>query len=195
MKLHDQKVLVLNSDYSPFSIISWRTAFVKLFSGNVYCVSYYEDFVVDSKMRKHAIPAVLVLKDYINISSKKSPFTKKNIFLRDEYTCQYCSYKFKPPYLQIDHIIPKSKSHLLPPNIKLNSYENLTTSCAYCNSKKADRTPEQAGMQLLSVPKSINRSQKIVLEIKSRPIPKEWNLFLKVEDDSQTNKETVCTSK
>ena len=161
----------------------------------MYCVQYYDDSVKDSRGNLWKIPAVLVLKEFINLANKKCPVSRKNILIRDKNKCQYCDYQFKSSYLQIDHVIPKSKPEKLPSHIKINDFENLVAACHYCNSKKADRTPEQAGMKLLSVPKSINRSQKILLEIKSRPIPKEWNLFLKVEDDSQTNKETVCTSK
>lgn len=191
------KTLVLNSDYTVFSVVTWRTAFTKLFSENVYCVEYYDKYILDSKQRKHFLPAVLVLQEYINLSGKKSPYSKKNVFLRDNFTCQYCGYKFASSHLQIDHITPRSKEFKLPKNIKMNSYENTVTACFYCNSKKADRTPDEAGMKLIGIPKSINRSQKVLLEIQSKPIPKEWQIYLEsyIKDDSQTNKETVCTSK
>lgn len=177
MVLAGTKTLTLNSDYTPFSICGWKTAFTKLFSDNVYCVQTYDKQIMDSMGRFHNLPAVIVLKEYINMSGKKSPYSKKNVFLRDENTCQYCGYKFDVKYLQIDHVIPRSKPHLLKGK-GLNSYENTVTACFYCNQAKADKTLDQCGMSLLRQPKPISRSQKIILDIKSRQIPKEWEVYV-----------------
>lgn len=173
------KTLVLNSDYSPFGVVDWKTAFCKLYSTDVaYCVSTYDKVIKDSANRAYNLPAVIVLKHFVSSNNKKSPFSKKNVILRDKFTCQYCKYKFDSSVLQIDHVIPKSKPDKLPSGVKMNSFENTVTACFYCNSKKGNRTPKEAGMNLARTPRPITRGQKVVLEIMSKAIPEEWMPYL-----------------
>jgi hypothetical protein len=62
--------------------------------------------------------------------------------------------------------------------MKVNSFENCVSSCFNCNSKKADRTPKEAGMALISIPRPITRGQKVLLDIKSKRIPVEWKPYV-----------------
>ena len=72
---------------------------------------------------------------------------RKNLLIRDNNMCQYCGRKVQP--LTLDHVVPKQFGGK-------ESWENLVAACMPCNNRKANRTPEQAGMKLLNKPKRPN---------------------------------------
>lgn len=125
-----QSILVLNSDYSPINICNARRAIVLLL-----------------KRKAHMITEkVIRLVEYIRLPYQKlmeNKPTRNLIMKRDNYTCSYCGAKEN---LTLDHILPSSRGGR-------DSWENLTTSCGPCNVKKSNRTPEEANMPLLKVPK------------------------------------------
>ncbi len=87
------RTLVLNADmqpvsWAPLSIWSWQDALVALIKGRVYPVANYEDVEVRSASRSFQVPSVVALKDYHR--RKTIAFTRYHVFLRDEFTCQYC---------------------------------------------------------------------------------------------------------
>ena len=133
------KVLVLNTTFLPINICSWRRAIVLLFKGKA-------DGIENSKKKinsgKYTLPLVIKLKDYVPVPYNGVVFTRKNIFLRDNYTCQYCG---RTGNLTIDHIIPKSKGGE-------DIWENVVACCIRCNNKKSDRLPEEEGMKLIGTP-------------------------------------------
>lgn len=175
-------VLVLNADYQCHRIITWQDAFIQIYSkdNGAYVVSTYDRVVKDSKGRAYNIPAVIVLSQYIETNNKRAAFSKRNIHLRDNFTCSYCGGKFSSDKLNIDHVVPRSRPDKLPAGIKINSFENCVTACLQCNSKKANKTLEEAKMHLLRVPRPITRGQKIYYEIVSRSrIPSEWEPYIK----------------
>ena len=71
--------------------------------------------------------------------------TRKNIYWRDKYTCQYCGEKQLYGNLTLDHVVPKSRGGL-------GGWENLVTACVTCNQKKGCKTPYEASMTLLKEP-------------------------------------------
>ena len=91
---------------------------------------------------RYKIPHVIKLKDYVPLPYNGVVFTRKNIFLRDNYTCQYCG---KTGNLTIDHIVPRSKGGE-------DVWENVVTCCVRCNNRKGDRMPEEEGMKLIGTP-------------------------------------------
>jgi 5-methylcytosine-specific restriction endonuclease McrA len=91
------------------------------------------------------IPTVIRTLYYDGVAHEKVKLSRRNIYLRDNYTCSYCGKKFSTESLNIDHIIPKSRGGI-------TEWGNLTCSCRKCNTKKNDRTPEEAGMRLLRKP-------------------------------------------
>lgn len=170
-------VLVLNSDYMPHRIVTWQSAFVLVYSkdNGAYLVSSYDKVIHDSAGRPYNIPAVVVLSQYISSNNKRATFSRRNIYLRDRYTCQYCGNTYTTDKLNIDHIVPRSKPEKLGVGVKMNSFENCVTACIPCNSKKADRTLEEAKMSLIRSPRVITRGQKLYYDIIHRmPIPPEW---------------------
>lgn len=87
-------------------------------------------------------PEVVRLKRFVPLKIKRMAPTRRNILLRDQFTCQYCGARIE---LTIDHIIPKSRGGM-------DTFENLVACCSRCNRTKGDKTPEEAGMKLLSTP-------------------------------------------
>jgi 5-methylcytosine-specific restriction endonuclease McrA len=126
----NNSVLVLNSDYSPINICDGRRAIVLLL-----------------KQKAHMITEkVIRLLDYIRLPYTKIMSHKPSrnlIHKRDNHTCQYCGEKEN---LTIDHILPSSRGGI-------DSWENLVCCCTSCNTKKGNKTPEEAGMRLIKQPK------------------------------------------
>ena len=102
------------------------------------------------------------------------------VLKRAKRRCELCGISANEKALEVDHIIPRSKPHLLPKGIKVSSFENIVCSCVQCNSKKADKTLKEAKMSLIKTPRPISKSEKITLEILSKDfIPEEWKPYIK----------------
>ena len=139
------RVLLLNNEDEPLRICSWKRALKLLINGKAHCdkrIQNIEDYLsIDNKQ----IHQVIRLNYSVAVPYKELPFCRENVFVRDEYTCQYCGRKFSPAELTLDHVFPKSR---LGPDI----WENIVTCCKECNQYKADKTPKEAGMKLLRRP-------------------------------------------
>lgn len=139
------KVLLLNKECEPLNIMSWRRAFVLLIKGKAEYIdklNKIEDYI---KIGDYYIPKTIKLTYEMAIPEMELPFSRENIFIRDNYTCQYCGEEFSSSDLTLDHVFPKSRGGD-------TSWCNIVACCRNCNQKKADRTPEEADMQLLSKP-------------------------------------------
>lgn len=186
MKSHNTKCLVLNADYSVLSIISWQKALiwsVKYENNNlgIDIIDFYkDDYIQGASNKKYPIPAVVKTKKYLLIKNHEIKFSRKNIFIRDNYTCQYCNKIYDISSLTYDHVIPKSKwSKSTSPT----TWTNIVTACIECNRKKGDKTLTQCGMTLNNYPiipkKNIKylRAYEYLDNIKNN-IPKEWELYI-----------------
>lgn len=132
------KVLVLNSSYFPINICTWKRAMTLLFKEKAEGIEKSKKLINE----KYVLPHVIKLKNYVPIPYTGVVMSRKNIFLRDNHTCQYCG---KNGNLTIDHIIPKSRGGR-------DSWQNTVVCCIRCNNKKGDKTPEEAGMKLVGTP-------------------------------------------
>ncbi|MFT3689652.1 HNH endonuclease [Paenirhodobacter sp.] len=142
------RTLVLNADmqplsWAPLSVWSWEDAFVAVHQERVIQVKTYEDVFVRSASRSYEIPAVVALKRFRK--RKKVAFTRYHLFLRDEFTCQYCGERFAAKDLTFDHVVPRSKGGT-------SSWKNIVAACSRDNLRKANLTVKQAGMKLLREP-------------------------------------------
>lgn len=169
MSVLDSPVLVLDKQYRPVKIVTAKEAISALFSEEEkalvldsmymtytidewieYCkmAGSSENVVVRSSKIRFIVPEVIVLPKYVKKSThgKRLRYSRVSIFRRDNFTCQYCGQEKKRPELTVDHIIPKCKGGK-------STWLNITTACRDCNWRKADRTPEEAKMPLLSVPR------------------------------------------
>jgi 5-methylcytosine-specific restriction endonuclease McrA len=91
------------------------------------------------------VPEVITLNAYDKLPAGAVTFSRRNIFKRDHYTCQYCGVQPGGEELTIDHVLPRSLGGA-------SSWENCVLACVACNKHKADHTPEQAGMRLRKRP-------------------------------------------
>lgn len=127
--------LILNSDAAPvsllpLSIVSWEEAIRYLVTDKGTVLEWYDDWVVRSARWQTNVPAVMILKEY---QKKKTVirFSKQNIFLRDEYKCQYCGINVTHRTATLDHVLPQSHGGK-------SVWDNCTTACSNCNSKKGN---------------------------------------------------------
>ena len=188
MKAENSRCLLLNGDYSPLAIISWKRALIlsiKYEENNIRGVEiidfYKSDFIQCSNDKRIPIPAVAKTKKFFRLQDQQATFSRKNIFIRDNYTCQYCGNKFDTNSLTYDHVIPKSvlKNSGSPPTC----WTNIVTACVLCNRKKGNRTPKQANMPLRTIPirpKQNGRSLSITHQLSKirTAIPNEWLLYI-----------------
>ncbi|RMF10754.1 MAG: HNH endonuclease [Candidatus Neomarinimicrobiota bacterium] len=138
----NEVVLVLNKNYTPLSICTVRRAICLLVMDKVEVLINYQR-TIRSPSVELPVPSVVKLKNYVRFNRLNVALTRKNILTRDKYTCQYCGTKRAP--LTVDHILPRERGGA-------DNWENLVTACSHCNSKKGNRTPEEAGMHLLKAP-------------------------------------------
>jgi 5-methylcytosine-specific restriction endonuclease McrA len=139
-----QPVLVLNATYEPVNITGATRALVLVVKG----AAVVEEARDVRAHRDYMIPSVVRLREYRRIPHRAQVLSHKNIYMRDGYTCQYCGEQFKARDLTWDHVIPVAQGGL-------NRWENLVACCGPCNRRKNDKTPEQAGMKLLRVPRPL----------------------------------------
>lgn len=175
-RLEQCPALILNADfrplsYYPLSVWPWQEAVKAMFRNSVTVLSEY-DRVVRSPSFEFKLPSVLVLNEYVP-AARRPAFTRFNVFLRDEWYCQYCSQKHATNELTFDHVIPKSRGGK-------TSWSNIVTACRSCNTKKGDKMPSRCGMY----PKTDPRQPTIFeLQDKGRKFPpnflhKSWGDFL-----------------
>lgn len=93
----------------------------------------------------------------VNLFDIVPAFSKAKVFRRDRHTCAYCGQRFAERLLSCDHIVPQARGGAW-------SWMNLVTACGACNGRKADRTPEQAGMPLVYLPYVPSRFEDFLLE-------------------------------
>lgn len=137
------EVLVLNSDYEPLNVCNMRRALVMVYLGKA-------DVLHDRGIRTYAddagltSPSVVKLRHHVKRPLPELRLSRKTIFARDNYTCQYCGAGGKD--LTIDHVLPKRAGGGM-------AWENLVTACRKCNMKKSDKLLHQTGMRLARPPR------------------------------------------
>lgn len=176
--------LILNADFAPLCVINWRRAYCLYYQNNINIeiLNFYEDdYIAGASGQQHKIPAVIRSKQYLKLYNKEVRFSRKNLFLRDDYTCQYCNTKYDKCKLTYDHVIPKSMWDKRKGDA--TCWTNIITACTSCNRKKGNRTPTQARMTLLKEPYRPTRTTKYLpmahlLHTIRQDIPKEWRNYL-----------------
>ena len=163
----NQHVLVLNRLWQAVNVCTARRALTLLFQGQAQVVSMprtahsapsisrngatfpktrrSEESVRTISFRIR-VPRIILLLIYDRLPKKEVKFTRHNIFERDKNTCQYCGRVFDRKDLNLDHVIPRDRGGP-------TTWENIVCSCVECNTQKANRTPQEAGMHLIRKPK------------------------------------------
>lgn len=143
-RLH-KPVLVLNASYEPINICAARRALVLVLKG-VAAAEEVSAQQVSSSRHTHKMPSVIRLLEYRRIPHQTRALSRKNILMRDRYTCQYCGKIMQSGELTLDHVIPRSRAGE-------TTWENLVACCHTCNNRKGSRTPEEANMKLARAPR------------------------------------------
>lgn len=161
-QLLDRSALVLNRSWMPVHVTTVRRALCMLVRDAARVVAADTlatyDFVewirlmdpptrhfVRSPSLRIPVPEVVLLLDYDRVPCHEAPFTRRNLFLRDDFTCQYCGRRCRTDHLSIDHVKPRSRGGA-------TTWENCVLACVACNARKADRTPREVGLRLLKRP-------------------------------------------
>lgn len=174
MHVSSLRSLLLNSSYEPMKVVSWQKALVLWFQGKVDVLEYHAVFV-RSVQRHFQLPSVLRLKRYVRPKNfNVVRFCRENVYIRDNYTCQYCHTRFPAKVLTLDHVVPASQNG--PKN-----WTNVVTACRDCNQRKANRTPLIANMPLLTEPRVPNWLPTLQLEIRESPVPADWEPYLRLK--------------
>ncbi len=140
-----EPVLVLNATFEPINVTAVRRAMVLLLKG-VAQAEELNHAEVHSATKALRVPSVIRLLAYRHIPQQTRALSRKNILLRDHNTCQFCGGAFPASELTLDHVVPRSRGGR-------SSWENLVACCYQCNNNKGDRTPEEAGLELVRRPR------------------------------------------
>ena len=184
----DGAVLVLNSLYQAVQVTGVRRAFRLFCAGRARAVApdfrtySFEnwcdlppeatDALIHTPRRAIRIPRVIQLLNYDRLPRREVRFTRRNIFFRDRNRCQYCGEVFPQRELNLDHVIPLSRRGT-------SSWENVVCACVSCNSRKGDRTPQEAGMTLTR-PARKPAGHPVLRAGWIGPHHEEWRTFLDV---------------
>ncbi|MFP5519583.1 MAG: HNH endonuclease [Bdellovibrionia bacterium] len=170
------RALLLNSSYEPMRVVSWQKALILWIQEKVEILEYHPVFA-KSVRSSFQLPSVLRLREYVRPRNLNGPvrFCRENVYIRDNYTCQYCGHQYPLKQLTLDHVLPASQNGA-------KSWTNIVTACRGCNQKKANRTPQKANMTLLSEPRAPNWLPTLDLEIRaSGQVPPGWDQYLRLK--------------
>lgn len=143
-------VLVLNASYEPLRIIPVRRAMILLLQQKAELVEAASQ-MLRSQGHSFVVPLVVRLVRYVALQrSRHVPCSRRAVLTRDRETCQYCGAQPGRALLTIDHVTPRAQGGT-------TTWENVVAACAECNRRKADRTPQQAGMLLITTPRRPNQ--------------------------------------
>jgi 5-methylcytosine-specific restriction endonuclease McrA len=161
------RVLVLNATYEPINVCTVRRAVVLLLKDKAEVIEHGE-WSLRSASSSIQRPVVIRLVTYVRIprDTHRRKITRRAVFARDSWTCQYCGARSN---LTVDHVIPKSKGGA-------SSWENIVASCAPCNRRKGDALPRQVGMRLLKQPRQPHAT--VFIHVSSPTIPSAWHQYL-----------------
>jgi 5-methylcytosine-specific restriction endonuclease McrA len=160
-------VLVLNATFEPINVCTVRRAVVLLLKDKAEVIEHGE-WDLHSATQTINRPVVIRLVTYVRIprDTHRRKITRRAVFARDGWACQYCGSRSS---LTVDHVIPRSKGGP-------SSWENIVASCAPCNRRKGDALLRQAGMRLLKQPRTPNPN--VFIHVASPTIPTAWLQYL-----------------
>lgn len=143
-----RRALLLNADYSPLHFVPDVEAFVMVYKETAEIAnlsgkdSVWEGEELTSPGRSWPCPATVRLLERVNKKWKSPRFRKKVLFNRDGWKCQYCRVDLNWSNITIEHVMPKSRGGP-------TTWLNCVSACKPCNKRKANKTPEEAGMTLI----------------------------------------------
>jgi len=162
------RVLVLNASYEPINVCTVRRATVLLLKQRAELVERSE-WSLHAENVTLPRPVVIRLSTYVRIprDAHRRKITRRAVFARDRWTCQYCG--VERGTLTVDHVIPRSKGGG-------SSWDNIVACCAPCNRRKGDRLPAHADMHPNTKPRA--PSATIFVHVATPRIPSAWEQYL-----------------
>lgn len=162
-------VLVLNQNYEPLNVCSVRRALVLVLGGKAELLEAGRG-LISSATRAFPFPSVIRLVHLIKRPRPRVKLTRREIFLRDGYTCQYCG--ARSTSLTIDHVIPRSRGGL-------HTWDNVVAACQPCNHRKGGKSVAEARMQLQAQPHEPRAGRYYTIERRlDAAFDDEWGKFL-----------------
>lgn len=165
----DGRVLVLNATFEPINVCTVRRAVVLLLKEKAEILEHgvHELHSGSSTMAR---PVVIRLVSYVRVprDTHRRKITRRAVFARDDWTCQYCGSRSN---LTVDHVVPRSKGGA-------STWDNIVASCAPCNRRKGDALPQKAGMTLRRAPHT--PGPQVFIRVASPRIPPAWQQYLPV---------------
>ena len=167
-----EQTLLLNATYEPLKVVHWQKAITLLYQGKVEVISEH-DREIRAVSFRIKLPSVIRLLRYIKIKRRFDyvPFSRANIYARDNHVCQYCGEQFPTSELTFDHVVPVAQGGR-------KDWENIVTCCVTCNRRKGGRTPHEAGLHLVKWPKRPESVPAIRITIGLRSAPDSWRDYL-----------------
>jgi 5-methylcytosine-specific restriction endonuclease McrA len=167
-----EQVLLLNASYEPLNVINWKRAIKLVFLNKVEVVEESER-VVRSITVSVKVPSVVRLMGFVHFRRKDAKYSRRNIYARDKYRCQYCGRQHPMDDLTCDHVIPRSRGGRA-------EWDNIVTCCVSCNRKKGGNTPEEAGLHLIKKPAKPSWLWGFQVRFAGRRPPREWWTYLHI---------------
>jgi 5-methylcytosine-specific restriction endonuclease McrA len=161
------RVLVLNATFEPINVCTVRRAAVLLLKDKAEVVEH-ASWELRSENLTLPRPVVIRLVTYVKVprDTHRRKITRRAVFARDQWTCQYCGSRSN---LTVDHVVPRSKGGG-------SSWDNIVTSCAPCNRRKGDALHRNVGMTLRRMPRTPN--PQVFIHVASPTIPTAWRAYL-----------------
>lgn len=163
------KVLILNQDFSAIAVCSVYKAFLLVYLDKAEMVSKANGDVLRTVSQAYPVPSIIRLQRYAHVPYYGIALSRHNVLRRDNFTCQYCG---AGKNLTLDHLMPRSRGGE-------TNWLNLVTACMRCNTRKGNRTPDEAGLKLLQKP--IRPTLKVFLQSHLTTLNTDWNSYLGVE--------------
>ena len=135
-------VLVLNQNYEPLDVCTWKRAMVMVVGGKAEIVENGRG-VIHSPSMTFPLPSVVRIRHMIRRPRPRVKLNRREVFRRDNFTCQYCGKQ--TTNLTVDHLVPRHRGGAY-------SWENLVSACPECNRRKGGKALREAGMSLMHQP-------------------------------------------
>jgi 5-methylcytosine-specific restriction endonuclease McrA len=162
-------VLVLNQNYEPLNVCNLRRAILLVYDGKAEIIEA-NGRVVKSATQAYPAPSVIRMVYLIRRPHPRVKLTRREVFIRDGYTCQYCGRQAHD--LTIDHVVPRSRGGV-------HSWENLVSACKSCNHRKGGKLPAEARMALRKEPREPRAGRYYTIERRIEgSVNNGWSKFL-----------------
>ena len=165
-----EQTLLLSAGFEPIKVVSWQRAITLLTLGKVEVLEEY-DRDIRSQTVFFKMPAVVRLLRVFKRPKNRVKFSRANIYARDKYKCQYCGRKISMVEMTYDHVLPRARGGR-------TTWRNIVSACIPCNSRKSDRTPEEAGMRLITEPVRPRWVPIVAFSVSRRYAPQAWRDYL-----------------